>query len=331
MIKTLLLAALAAAGVGISLYLATQENTKRSDSAGYLNHLRKYKKFVVNPAEFEYRVNVFNDNIAFAESVNRRQSSFTAGENAYSDLTFEEFTQKYLSPFVIPHAPKKVTAGKKVKGSKDWTKENVVGPIKNQGRCGSCWAFSAIASLESAYAIKDGTHVSLAEQELVDCSTSYGNEGCNGGLMNLAFDYIKDNSIGLGSDYPYVARDQPCHAQKDKQRYTLATYKVIDPVDVSGLQTAIDEQPVSVAIEVQRDFQAYTGGIYKNDNCGQALNHGVAAVGYMNQDGVDSQYFIVRNSWGEGWGEKGYVRMFIGEGSGTCGIANDSDVYPQFN
>lgn len=338
MLRALLISTLAVSFIALTAYLSIQEkpNTPAasplapSSLTAYLAHLKAHGKRIQSPSELEYRLQVYGDNMAFAESVNNRQSSFTVGDNLFADLTFEEFKEKYLSREVIQNEVRTGPAPR-LRASKDWRTEKKVGPIKNQGRCGSCWAFSTVAALETEIAIKNSQDVNLSEQELVDCSGEYGNQGCNGGLMSQAFSYIKDHQIGLGADYPYTAKDGACKRDETKTRYSVVESRVIDPICVDGLMTAIQSHAVSVAIEVQRDFQLYKGGIYKNDNCGAALNHGVAAVGFVNEDGEDQQYFIVRNSWGESWGENGYVRMFIGTGSGTCGIANDTDVYPVLN
>lgn len=329
-LKTLFVAALATVGIGLTLYLSSQESPSKTDVSGYLAHVRKYNKLMGSPQELEYRAKIFNDNMIFAGQVNKKQSSFVAGDNQLADLSFSEFSQNFLSKKTIAKEIKHLTSEPKLQGRKDWRAENKVTPVKNQGSCGSCWAFSAVATLEAAYAIKTGEFLSFSEQELVDCSGDYENEGCNGGMNTFALDYIVDNKIGLSKDYPYVARDQACKIKPDKPRYGFKAKETINPIDVSGLIKGIEETPVSVAIEVQRDFQMYKGGVYTNNLCGENLNHAVTAVGYVNEEGKDNQYFIVKNSWGSGWGEEGFVRMAIGEGSGTCGIASDVDVIPKF-
>lgn len=281
----------------------------------------KFNKFSSSPQELEYRYNIFVENMKYIEELNSQNNTFTVGINQFSDLTWEEFQKAYLSE-PIPHQPH--TNGKVESVTPvDWREKKVVTPVKNQAMCGSCWAFSTTGSLEAALAIKTGKLSSLSEQELVDCSRTYGNHGCNGGLMSLAFDYIKKNEIGTESDYPYRGRDGSCHRKSSGDRFGITGYQKISPANVAGLSKAVVDQPVSVAIEVRRSFQMYTGGIYTSTkDCGYALNHGVLLVGQKDN------YYIVKNSWGGQWGEKGYVRMAIGEGSGTCGIANPADVYP---
>ena len=301
---------------------------KKDYLKGFMEHKRKYNKLHATKEDLEYRFSVYVDNMKFIEEQNAQGKSFTLGENHFSDLTFEEFSQKYLSK-PIPHSFKMHHFGTMEEGEVDWVKKGKVTRVKNQQACGSCWAFSAIGSLESAYAIFKDKNIELSEQELVDCSFEYGNNGCHGGLMNHAFDYVDDNKVATEDDYGYKGREGTCKADQYTEKYGLNSYNAIDPVDVTGLAKVLSNQPVSVAIEVQRDFMHYTGGIYSNSSCGYSLNHGVLAVGYKNT--ADEKYFKVKNSWGAAWGEQGYIRVAIGSGSGTCGIANEADVYPVLN
>ena len=146
--------------------------------------------------------------------------------------------------------------------------------------------------------------------------------------MSNAFDYIVENDISAEADYGYTAEDGDCDVPEGKDKFKVASYNFISPADVSGLAAALDKQPVSVAIEVQADFQSYESGVYvpEDRSCGTGLNHGVVAVGYYND--VNEPYFLVKNSWSTTWGDKGYIKMAIGKGKGTCGIANPYDVYP---
>ena len=258
---------------------------------------------------------------------------YKLGINKFSDLTFNEFKSKYLQ---TPRKAQKNTDLRKVEVSLptevDWrTKKGAVNPVKDQGQCGSCWAFSTVASVENLIWRTKNKSVSLSEQELVDCAGGkYENEGCNGGLMDKAMDYVVDNKIGTERSYPYKAVDHRCNKKnkKKKGRVAVSGYNYISPSNVNGLQKAVAEGVVSVSIEVQDDFQMYESGVYESEDedCGEYLNHGVAAVGYKS-DG-DSPYFIVRNSWGEDWGEEGYIRVAWGSESGTCGLADKDDLVP---
>lgn len=325
-IKALALASLAIIATTVGFYLATSETpTDKTYLARFLAHKQRFGKTFANKEEMEYRYAVFALNMKKIEAHNKTNSSFTMAENKFSTLTFEEFKAKYLSKEVL-HNKVKTVNGPIPKGHKDWVKEKKVSRVKDQADCGSCWAFSTTGSLESAYAIFKKKNIEASEQELVDCSGNNGNYGCNGGLMSNAYDYIIANKLSTEKDYVYTAEDGSCQAKKFKTKFTAKSYTTIDPIDVSGLVASIANQPVSVAIEVQDDFMHYHDGIYTNDDCGDALNHGVLAAGYYTD--VKQSYFVVKNSWGSDWGADGYIKMAVGKGSGTCGIANGWDVVP---
>jgi len=201
----------------------------------------------------------------------------------------------------------------------DWRDYGMVTNVKNQGNCGSCWSFSSTGAMESEYAIKTGKLINLSEQELIDCIRL---EGCNGGEMEDAFLYVMDNRLCSDAEIPYEAQDDTCGE-------CLDGIKIDDCVEVpsgneTALKMAVSRGPVSVAIEADTlTFQTYKGGILDSSKCGTNLDHGVLVVGYGEEDGVN--YWIVKNSWGEDWGENGYVRIkrsTSGEiQDGTCGIA----------
>ena len=326
--KTITVAVLSAVAVTTGIYMLLED---RGESNSYLDqfleHKRRYRKTYSSKEELEYRLIVFSQNMEFIDRHNQQDKPFELGENQFTDMTFTEFKNKYLFQEPLENHLKGENEGDMPAGGIDWRSQGKVTEVKNQDACGSCWAFSATGSLESAYAIFKDMTIELSEQELVDCSRDYGNFGCMGGLMTHAFDYIKSKSISTEKDYPYKAQDGVCQVDLDAQRYGLAAYKLLEPRDVTGLCDSLDKQPVSVAIEVQPDFMHYKKGIYVNDSCGALLNHGVLAVGF-NTEG-DIPYFIVKNSWGKDWGDQGYIKMKIGKGSGTCGIANNWDTYPQ--
>ncbi|XP_078730908.1 procathepsin L-like isoform X2 [Lampetra fluviatilis] len=256
--------------------------------------------------------------------------TWSMGMNQFSDMTTEEFQQQMLcfkgwnstgkdsngSAFMAPadfEAPVNV----------DWRKQGYVTGVKNQGGCGSCWAFSTTGSLEGQHKRKTGMLVSLSEQNLVDCSRPQGNFGCNGGIMNNAFIYIKLNGgIDSEASYPYVARDQPCRYKPQYKAAVVTGFVNIPSGNEEALKNAVASVgPVSVAIDATLpSFQFYRFGIYKDTSCTQSLNHAVLVVGF----GVDqfgTKFWLVKNSWGSGWGEGGYVRM-ARDFNNLCGIAS---------
>jgi hypothetical protein len=202
----------------------------------------------------------------------------------------------------------------------DWVAKGAVTPVKNQQQCGSCWAFSTTGSVEGAYFIAKGNLKSLSEEELVECDHN-GDNGCKGGLMDNAFQWIKENG-GLCSegDYKYTSGTGVTGTCKKtcSSVVTLSGHQDVPSKDEDALKAAVAKQPVSVAIEADQSvFQLYKGGVLENISCGTKLDHGVLIVGYGTDGGKD--YWKVKNSWGPSWGEEGYIRL--ARGKNMCGIA----------
>ena len=327
-IRPIVLATIAITATIASMYLllGSSPNTKRY-GRNFMAHKAKFNKHHVSKEDLTFRLSVYASNMEMINKHNASDSSFKMGEGPFTDMTFEEFKAKYLMTKEIPNELD-LTTEPLQRGRNDWKARGMVSEVKNQEACGSCWAFSTTGSLESAYLIQGKEFKTLSEQELVDCSRDYGNYGCNGGIMSAAFDYIIDNWIATEKDYPYTARDGTCHPNQQKERFEARSYKTLRNANVNGLMDMLDKQPVSVAIEVQQDFMHYSSGVYQslNKRCGSRLNHGVLAAGYDMT--ASKPYFLVKNSWGELWGEEGFIKMAIGKGSGTCGIANPAAVAP---
>merc|ERR1711904_81769 len=210
-------------------------------------------------------------------------------------------------------------------GSVDWTTKGAVTPVKDQGQCGSCWAFSTTGGLEGAWEISSGQLTSMSEQQFVDCDKS--SMGCNGGNMGSAFQWAEQQNVLTEQSYPYTARDGSCKSSGSTAipQGGVTGYKSVGSLfskaTVASLESAIDKNPVSIAIEAdQSSFQHYTGGVLSS-GCGTSLDHGVLAVGYNTAQG----YWLVKNSWGKSWGDNGYIKL--SQTGNVCGILNQP-VYP---
>ncbi|XP_050224152.1 senescence-specific cysteine protease SAG39-like [Mercurialis annua] len=298
-------------------------------------HGRVYK----DNAEKEKRFQIFKQNVEFIESFNKAGTkAYKVGVNAFADLTNDEFKssrngyRSYASygPLMVRSSSsfryENVTAAPT---SMDWRQKGAVTPIKDQGQCGCCWAFSAVAAMEGITKLSTGKLISLSEQELVDCDTSGEDQGCEGGLMDNAFQFIKQNGgLTTEANYPYQGTDSTCNSGKASNNAAkINGYEDVPANDENALLKAVTKQPVSVAIDASGSaFQFYSGGVFTGD-CGTELDHGVTAVGYGESDG--SKFWLVKNSWGSSWGEDGYIRMQrdIDAKEGLCGIAMEPS-YP---
>jgi len=286
----------------------------------------KYGK-VYFDAEENYRFSVFKQTLDFVNSWDAEAKGFTVGINKFADLTSEEFVALYNGVRVtkeytpVPQQPRVDTG---VTGDVvNWVNKGAVTGVKNQGQCGSCWSFSSTGSMEGSRFIANGKLISLSEQNLVDCSTSQGNQGCNGGLMDQAFQYVIQNGgIDTEASYPYTATGpNQCQYQASNSAGTISSYQDVSSGDEGALATAVAQQPTSVAIDAsQPSFQSYTSGVYYEPNCSSTqLDHGVLAVGYGTDDS-GNDYWIVKNSWGTDWGMSGYIQMSRNRNN-NCGIA----------
>lgn len=212
-----------------------------------------------------------------------------------------------------------IDSDKEVPDLVDWRNDGIVGDVKNQGNCSSSWAFSAVAALEGLNAQITGNLIQLSEQNLLDCSNRKQSHGCDGGDLFNAFNHVKSKGIDSEKDYPYDGKKNKCRSSKRNIAPKFATIYKVEAGNEEALKFASSLQIVSVAIQASKDFLFYTGGIF-NESCSQPaqLNHALAIVGYGRDKEQD--FWIARNSWGDDWGENGYIRIKRGEN--LCGIAD---------
>lgn len=285
-----------------------------------------------------------NDDIIVAH--NLKKLSYTLGHNQFSHMTYEQwraavhfgYDRSSLDNSTAGSVHKAPVDLRSLPAEVDWVAKGGVTPVKDQGQCGSCWSFSTTGAIEGAYYAKYGTLVSFSEQNLVDCDTArHGGKdsGCNGGLMDNAFEFIEFNGgLCTEEDYPYVSgstkREGTCH-QKSCKKVSNASPQSYSDVEVNSeaaLMSALTSQPVAVAIEAdQPGFQLYKSGVY-TAKCGTNLDHGVLVVGYGTwTDGTP--YWKVKNSWSAQWGMDGYILLERGvdQEGGQCGIL-DGASYP---
>ena len=327
----------------ISLFITLIVNyIPNSDLVDFLDFIKKYNKSYESHYEFNNAFFNFNENqeIIHCQNYNvennilnetnltyasRKPYHLKYNINEFGDLSAYEFDNMFKG-FIMNNSKTSscqeyVSYGNSVNKTLDWRDLNVVTPIKNQGQCGSCWSFSATGAMESAWAIYSGELLALSEQQLIDCSIKYGDLACSGGLMDNAFEYAIDNGMCSESDEPYIASYSKCNECESVAKFSYC-------VDVTKgnelhLKEAVFDTPISVAINANsKTFQFYSSGIITPEDCTNELDHGVLLIGYGEEEG--KKYWLLKNSWGETWGEKGYFRLerFDSEyTNGTCGIA----------
>ncbi|KAL3741710.1 hypothetical protein ACJRO7_017217 [Eucalyptus globulus] len=298
-------------------------------------HGRVYKDTVEKAKRYE----IFKENVKRINAFNNgKDVGYKMAVNKFADLTNEEFRASYTG---YKRRPTRVlSSGEKkpfkyanftaIPAALDWRTKKAVTPVKDQGGCGSCWAFSAVAAMEGITMIKKGKLVPLSVQELVDCDDN--DDGCMGGFMDSAFEFIVSNGgLTTEANYPYQGIDGTCNTAKTaNQAASITGYQDVPANNEKALLQAVANQPVSVAIEGGGyNFQFYSSGVFTG-SCGTDIDHAVTAVGYGKTSGSGgTKYWLMKNSWGTGWGEKGYMRIQkdVSSKAGLCGLATEAS-YP---
>lgn len=295
-------------------------------SAYAINSFEEFKytfnKVYSSIEEHDYREQVFYDNLAKIVHHNTYNKDFKLKMNNFGDLYSNEF---YMKNFYNRKTRLSHTFNLDVPDYVNWVEKGVVTPAKNQGQCGSCWAFSTTGALEGLYGILYNKTISFSEQQLMDCSIKEGDNGCNGGLMDFAFQYVIDaNGICLESEYPYEETDDSCRVCN--KVFNITGFVDVKKNNEEALKQAVAHQPVSVAIQADsQEFQFYSSGVFTG-YCGKhpfQLDHGVLAVGYGTDDNTGKDYWLVKNSWGESYGLNGFIKIErnVNYKEGKCGIA----------
>tara|TARA_Y100000389_G_scaffold191790_1_gene218488 strand:- start:1718 stop:2686 length:969 start_codon:yes stop_codon:yes gene_type:complete len=270
----------------------------------FCDNLERINDFNSNPIHnHKLEVNQFSDKVKHERKRKKFNKQFAKTRNCLS--------QNYDESIELPEEV-------------DWLQNGAVTHVKDQGQCGSCWAFSTTGAVEGAWSITNNALLSLSEQQLIDCSVRYGDFGCNGGMPDNGFEYIIDNGICKENEYQYEGVSSVCDVTNCTDVVSVSYCVDVVPNDQFALSYAVADTPVSVAIQADTFiFQHYKSGVITESSCGTNLDHAVLVVGYGTENGID--YWLVKNSWGETWGNNGYVKIarnMSHNDAGICGIAS---------
>lgn len=299
----------------------------------FLNFKEKYHKNYISENEEYNSYQIFNRNLDLIKYKNLNLKSYKLGINQFTDQTMDYIQSNILcSNFKLntQNYDLSFLSNSSIKKNINWVKDGFVRPVKNQGSCGSCWAFSTTSALESMIDINLNQKILLSEQELVSCSKK--NFGCNGGWMHKAMDYVKEkNGLFSVNDYSYIEKNIDCRTDiLESKRIKSAGnfhYSILPSKSVDSLKNALTINPVCVAVKADFDFVFYKDGIFdKEIEENPSINHAILLIGMDNE----KNYWTIQNSWGKEWGNNGFMDIFIKDKNGVAGI-NTYCVVPIFN
>ncbi|KAN0037838.1 hypothetical protein ACTA71_000009 [Dictyostelium dimigraforme] len=310
------------------------------EESQFIAFQNKYNK-IYSAGEYLDKFETFKSNLLNIDALNKKSTAMGSdtkfGVNKFADLSKEEFKKYYMGNKaavltedlpMLPYLSDETLSS--IPDSFDWRTEGAVTNVKNQGQCGSCWSFSTTGNVEGQNFLSTGTLVGLSEQNLVDCdhtcmeyeNQNVCNAGCDGGLQPNAYDYIiKNNGIQTETTYPYTAVDGKCDFNSANVGAKISSYTMVPQNETQIAAYLVEKGPLAIAADAE-EWQFYIGGVF-DVPCGSTLDHGILIVGFGAQEtfiGRNTPYWIVKNSWGEDWGEEGYLK--VERGDNKCGVAD---------